>query len=159
VREIIMLMTEEEAKSKWCPHARVSDDEAGDGATGGNNRWLRARSAEECMCIGSGCMAWRWRDLNSIYEYRTVTDDRFAKRIEALPEGMKTDAFYAQADAIEEEAFKFAETFRPEPPEDGFEFERTGVDDEANSVVVATFRRLKRGPIGYCGAFGKPEGC
>lgn len=50
-----MLMTEKEAITKWCPHARVPDD---DPNTGGNNRWIR--KDDECLCIGSACMAWRW---------------------------------------------------------------------------------------------------
>jgi len=42
-----MLLTEEEAKTKWCPHA-------------GPNRFDRQTE----YCEGSICMAWRWRDWN-----------------------------------------------------------------------------------------------
>lgn len=59
-------MTEEEAKTKWCPQARTGQ------------RWMatsmevedlnvvavnRSNGAEEhCLCIASACMAWRATD-------------------------------------------------------------------------------------------------
>jgi hypothetical protein len=65
-----MLLTEEEAKTKWCPNARES---GGDTATFWNKpRMLIAKLfgidyAEQeatdrgCLCIASACMAWRWQ--------------------------------------------------------------------------------------------------
>lgn len=64
-----VVMTEEEAKKKWCPHARVDSGFAGSGVV---NRYpkrdgrCRDVSMQEAMlnetvnCIGSQCMAWRW---------------------------------------------------------------------------------------------------
>jgi hypothetical protein len=47
-----MLLTEEEAKTKWCPFVRQNGD---------NNRPSGNRSIYgEPMCIASQCMAWRW---------------------------------------------------------------------------------------------------
>jgi len=50
-----MLLTENEAKKKWCPYARE---------TGGENRTFMKKDATappaECRCIASLCMAWRW---------------------------------------------------------------------------------------------------
>ena len=45
-------MTEDEAKTKWCPHVRLqhSDEPA-------SNRY---RDDWIGGCIGSQCMAWRW---------------------------------------------------------------------------------------------------
>lgn len=40
-------MTEDEAKTKWCPFARVVDS-------------ARGTDGEGARCIGSACMAWRW---------------------------------------------------------------------------------------------------
>lgn len=42
-------MTEDEAKTKWCPHVRLSGrDNRADGA-----------QPQAVTCIGSACMAWR----------------------------------------------------------------------------------------------------
>lgn len=56
-----MLVTEEEAKTKWCPEVRT-------GLTAGmavNRHIADAPGAkdgvyDETRCIGSACMAWRW---------------------------------------------------------------------------------------------------
>lgn len=59
-------MTEQEAKTKWCPHAVASHTDPrkriGDG-------WLHA-------CIGSACMAWR-----------TTTADDWADQFKKLIQG------------------------------------------------------------------------
>ena len=57
------LLTEDEAKERWCPFARYSHDNAP-----ASNRWNQMEPPEEpyalkpvaCRCIGSVCMAWRW---------------------------------------------------------------------------------------------------
>lgn len=46
-------MTEAQAKTKWCPHARVRDA----GVPAAVNRL--SNRAEECLCVGSECMVWR----------------------------------------------------------------------------------------------------
>ena len=55
-------MTEDEAKTKWCPFARVS---LHDGEAIGNhaaNRFPVNTGGEMySRCIGSECMAWRWK--------------------------------------------------------------------------------------------------
>ena len=60
-------MTEEEAKTKWCPMVRIMFRQDG----GGANSWTHdnpkgeinayARMPEQSRCIGSGCMMWRDR--------------------------------------------------------------------------------------------------
>jgi hypothetical protein len=49
-------MTEEEAKTKWCPHVRALS--AADSA--GINRTNNGALHWAASCIGSECMAWRW---------------------------------------------------------------------------------------------------
>lgn len=52
-------MTEDEAKTRWCPFVRNVIDSA-DYAAG--NRFDTSSESLQQMtrCIGSGCMAWRW---------------------------------------------------------------------------------------------------
>ena len=48
-------MTEEEAKTKWCPMVRLGD-------SGGNNQLLLGGTHSTLgHCIGSACMMWRER--------------------------------------------------------------------------------------------------
>lgn len=51
-------MTEDEAKTKWCPFVRLCVK----GASAGNRYGTQHTTIEnpsECRCIGSQCMAWR----------------------------------------------------------------------------------------------------
>ena len=46
-------MKESEAKTKWCPFVRLTDDF-------GDNRPSGGAAETFLTCIGSECMAWRW---------------------------------------------------------------------------------------------------
>lgn len=46
-----MLLTEEEAKTKWCPMSRME---------GNNRHWGSQKYISSC--IASECMMWRWSD-------------------------------------------------------------------------------------------------
>lgn len=52
-----MLMTEEQARSKWCPMVRQSTD-----SFPTYNRLEDGTVPESCLCVSSDCMAWRWFD-------------------------------------------------------------------------------------------------
>lgn len=56
-------MTEDEARQKWCPFARVAYPES---ISGCNviNRLYNTPSPGPCRCIASGCMVWRWEIRN-----------------------------------------------------------------------------------------------
>ena len=47
-------MTEEQAKTKWCPMSRTGVDEVT------ANRGFNGKIFEEDKCIASDCMMWRW---------------------------------------------------------------------------------------------------
>lgn len=59
------MMTEEEAKTKWCPFARVKTWTAENGGgvpdnAASANRTHQGRQITGSSCIASACMAWRW---------------------------------------------------------------------------------------------------
>lgn len=55
------MMTEDEAKTKWCPFARVWDGAPpGAAAVNRKNSTPRSKPDADCLCIASGCAAWRW---------------------------------------------------------------------------------------------------
>jgi len=71
---------EEEAKTKWCPFARLGSSTSG---LGGMNRFIRPQRSEdeqEVRCIGSACMAWRWHpkgtdpDMIAVRQYPDVPE-------------------------------------------------------------------------------------
>lgn len=47
-------MTEDEAKTKWCPFAIAS------GKRFAINRAPEGEINNSCKCLGTACMAWRW---------------------------------------------------------------------------------------------------
>lgn len=49
-----MLLTEEEAKTRWCPFVRMSN-----GPDGSWNTMRDVRDETAYFCRGSACMAWR----------------------------------------------------------------------------------------------------
>lgn len=51
-------MTEDEAKTKWCPFARKPWTSY-DATPQGVNRARDGAKAVKCNCLASGCMAWR----------------------------------------------------------------------------------------------------
>lgn len=59
--------TEDEARKKWCPFARVIDDLSGAASS------ARLRDGT-VKCIASECMAWRWIDVTEQNDNPTVAD-------------------------------------------------------------------------------------
>ena len=50
-----MICTEEEAKTKWCPQARVSVP-----TDPSRNRCDNIRVPSSARCVASDCMMWEW---------------------------------------------------------------------------------------------------
>lgn len=75
-------MTEEEAKTKWCPHVPrvrsnvivVTQEDAVTGFYMGNASTME-RNPLAARCIGSACMAWRWIALGDDWKAQTYFDD------------------------------------------------------------------------------------
>lgn len=62
-------MTEDEAKTKWCPFARVLTADARDHYPAANRaamveggQFTMNTNPVHSRCIGSDCMAWRWSE-------------------------------------------------------------------------------------------------
>ena len=51
------MMTEDDAKTKWCPMVRFKSAETGSGPA--FNRQRVSSDLDDVNCIGSRCMAWR----------------------------------------------------------------------------------------------------
>jgi hypothetical protein len=71
-------VTEQDAKTKWCPFARVPLSDAHDfGATAmaAVNRSDFSDTPEYPRCIGSACMAWRWADSPREFQWTAVGAD------------------------------------------------------------------------------------
>jgi len=74
-------MTEDEAKTKWCPFSRLVTTEEGSlavwsGAPAGYNRCSGKADAvcNAALCIASACMAWRATD--NVQAPRDLSRDR-----------------------------------------------------------------------------------
>ena len=68
--------TENEAKTKWCPFARITNHHG----TVSFNRFLKRNGEvvqDDATCIGSACMAWEWAEE----EYHDALE-RFEERVE-----------------------------------------------------------------------------
>ncbi len=60
-----MIVTEEEAGSKWCPFAQAVLITGQDGVSQSHNRIQdedTVRVPRACRCAGSACMGWVWVD-------------------------------------------------------------------------------------------------
>lgn len=75
-------MTEDEAKTKWCPFVRIArleplpDQSDVYVHVGGVNTDAlgRNRIPRSCLCIASACMAWRWTAAQGIRVERYELD-------------------------------------------------------------------------------------
>lgn len=54
-------MTEDEAKTKWCPFVRIGSTMSGKGSL--NRDYALGHEISSAGCIASQCMAWRWVEI------------------------------------------------------------------------------------------------
>lgn len=76
------MMTEEEAKEKWCPHYRsmVAITSMGDSREFDTNRASSEFSdVDRPTCIASQCMAWRWNEAKRTQAFIKAVQDRMEK--------------------------------------------------------------------------------
>lgn len=96
-----MLLTEEEAKERWCPFVRylaVFRNHHGDRETAGCfNRGGADSGLEKACCIASQCMAWRWQPLQADQPFMDAVKKRMDDAKEAHPKAVK----YVRANLVE----------------------------------------------------------
>lgn len=72
-------MTEDEAKTKWCPMARDTVE-----GMGSFNRKGTGKAVETTLCLGSACMAWRWAEGRGAGPVEETTESPPPKRGEGM---------------------------------------------------------------------------
>lgn len=137
-----MLLTEEQARTKWCPHARqvaMTHTETGMSSTA-NRDGAAHYGVQNCNCIASDCMAWRWRNtasgmvLRRVYkgtlEYEDYRSRRFVKSGETF--------------------FQFDGAW--------WRYEHSSSDSSgAYDLIVRSQDKGTHVDVGYCGLAGKVE--
>jgi hypothetical protein len=136
------VMTEAEAKKKWCPHARAKADQDLDCAV---NRAGHGPDPE-CICLASACMAWRWgeaaADVPRWECWWPETEDEAVLRGVVGPD--RTDEVPASAQWIPMTGSDEADDH------EGGRWEEPEIEHQARVVAARNSRR------GFCGAFGTP---
>lgn len=178
----------EQAKTKWCPHARIWDGSAssvGMAAAGIN----RSRDKDEIFssrqcCIGDECMSWRWRSSKDevetverkVWPIDVITSDAGGMQDQAdtirmpycygcayPPAGVVSPPLYVfdGSCSIHEKTKKWAKEnwSNPPSPGDGFELFEIGFD-EGLGLPYAIFvnQKLDSERFGYCGLAGPWNG-
>lgn len=85
-----MMLTESEAKQRWCPFARVTNPWNRPGFNRYEDAGGHQSSTTEAACIGSACMAWRWAE--SIGGEIVWTEVVNNGTVYAKPTGLKHEA-------------------------------------------------------------------
>lgn len=57
------MLTEKEAKTKWCPHVRAHAYVPEGGVSVNRAYPDGVMNIERACCIASACMAWRWAEM------------------------------------------------------------------------------------------------
>jgi len=65
-----MLLTEAEAKTKWCPQIRYGNE------PGCNRNWTPEGAEMLVCCIASECMMWRWAAYTIVHGLGAPKEER-----------------------------------------------------------------------------------
>jgi hypothetical protein len=104
-------MTEDEAKTKWCPHARngYAGSFEGDRRKMGEGMWMAdiengvVSVNTDAKCIASGCMSWRWKATTPETGQSVALDARgsaYYSPIFGRPEISDTDGYCGLAGSV-----------------------------------------------------------
>lgn len=119
-------MTEEEAKTKWCPMLQVSAAAGYIGAVSNRSNTFDDHSDRHGRCLGSACMAWRQNAAGDWAEQFAV----FLRAGRAI-------------DAIRLHRNETGSTLKD-------------AKDFVDGVLAGTQRMPASRPVGFCGLAGKP---
>ena len=72
-------MTEDQARTKWCPHVRYGD--GGDDVATNRCGKFTSENHEWARCIASDCMMWRWGERHT----QEPIKNSFLIQVTALP--------------------------------------------------------------------------
>lgn len=66
-----MFVTEEDAKTKWCPFARatigtIKMRASTEAIVVGNRNAVTGQAGGDARCLGSVCMAWKWNTVEQM---------------------------------------------------------------------------------------------
>lgn len=101
------MLTEEQAKTKWCPQVRFDGEDSTFNRGYQSEDPLNMRNGRTqyiCNCLGSGCMMWRWGKIPANYRssipregWEHITDD------DELAEYDTSEPFWREPDAERDE--------------------------------------------------------
>lgn len=80
-------MTEDEAKTKWCPFVRITPSTEDHHSVTSRGEIITRDVNVSLLCIGSACMAWRARPMAGLHRAQAeLAADRKINAIKALRE-------------------------------------------------------------------------
>lgn len=97
------MLTEAEAKTKWCPKALNATD-----TINTFNRYENGEAAHNCLCIASACMAWRWAERIPAPKFFKSSDVR-ATSEPPRPDHVPASYAFVPYDDVEGDAAGWAE--------------------------------------------------
>lgn len=94
-----MIVTEEQAKTKWCPQVRFDGEESTFNRGYQSEDPLNMRNGRTqyiCNCIGSACMMWRWNRAPRPYTSRVPRDGWEHVSAEDAPDHDMNEEFWME---------------------------------------------------------------